>query len=133
MMIGTFTHKIDASGRVSLPSSFRASWPGDIILFLNSSLGVIESCTEKKFQEIAHKINAGSTEYMGKDFTGRDILMNSVRLNISAEGRIRLPDNFVNEIRALDVVTFIGLYDRFQIHGKKSAQVIESLSKKKKE
>lgn len=120
MMIGRFTHKVDGVGRVSLPSSFRASWPEEIILYLNTEKGVIESCTEKRFQEISNRVTAGSTDFLGKDFSGRDIIINSVKLRMSAEGRIKLPAKFISAIHAKDSVIFVGLNDRFQIHGEKT-------------
>ena len=122
--VSTFTNKIDAKGRVSIPAPFRAVLERDG--YGSASLGGIycypsldAPALDAGGERLAKKIDgllSGLPDYSDERDELSVALYGDVQiLSIDGDGRIVLPQN-LREHAGLDgTVTFVGLGDKFQM------------------
>ena len=122
--VSTFTNKIDAKGRVSIPASFRAvlgrdSYSGDegsgIYCYPTLDAPALDAGGER----LAKKIDAllsGLPDYSDERDQLSVALYSDVQvLNIDGDGRIVLPPGLRNQAGISTEATFVGMGDKFQI------------------
>ena len=115
---GTFTNKIDAKGRLSVPAPFRAilQQRGLTSVALHPSL--FEQCLEgaglDRFEKLGQK-QEDSFKASADDELA-DLVMADLRdLGLDGEGRLVLPDEFMAAAKLSDQATFVGARWKFQI------------------
>jgi MraZ protein len=115
---GTYTNKIDAKGRLSVPAPFRAviQQRGLTSVALHPSL--FERCLDgagrDRFENLTLK-QADSFVGGTKD-EAADLIMADLRdLALDGEGRIVLPDEFMAAASLTDQAAFVGAGWKFQI------------------
>lgn len=115
---GTFTNKIDAKGRLSVPAPFRAviSSRGLTSVALHPSL--FETCLEgagrDRFENLTLKQEDSFTRAGADDVA--DLIMGDLRdLALDGEGRIVLPDEFMAAAKLSTEAAFVGGGWKFQI------------------
>ena len=122
--VSTFTNKIDAKGRVSVPAPFRAVLERDI--FGSGSLGGIycypsldAPALDAGGERLAKKIDgllAGLPDYSDERDELSVALYGDVQiLSIDGDGRIVLPQSLRAHAGLNGAVTFVGLGDKFQM------------------
>ena len=122
--VSTFTNKIDAKGRVSIPASFRAVLERDG--YSQGSLGGIycypaidAPALDAGGERLAKKIDgllSGLPDYSDERDELSVALYGDVQvLGIDGDGRIVLPESLRRHAGLEDLVTFVGLGDKFQI------------------
>jgi MraZ protein len=122
--VSTFTNKIDAKGRVSIPASFRAvlehdgyrgSGPSGIYCYPSLDAPALDCGGER----LAVKIDgllAGLADYSDERDELSVALYGEVQiLSIDGDGRIILPEELRAHAELSAQVTFVGLGDKFQI------------------
>ena len=129
--VSTFTNKIDAKGRVSIPAPFRAvlerdgysqgaagtaaAGLGGIYCYPSIDAPALDGGGER----LARKIDGllrGLADYSDERDELSVALYGDVRiLNIDGDGRITLPDALRNHAGLAGHVTFVGLGDKFQM------------------
>ena len=115
---GTFTNKIDAKGRLSVPAAFRAviHARGRDAIALHPAL--FESCLEGAgFDRYENLIGALQDGFVAeKSDEAAELIMEELReLMFDGEGRIVLPDEFMAKAQLKDQASFVGRGWKFQI------------------
>ena len=114
---GTFTNKIDAKGRISVPAKFRSvtaaqEFPG-IICFPS----LIDPCIEGGGPDLEAEIDTMLSR-LDPFSRERNVLANmlkaqSAELMFDADGRVSLPEMLTSKAGIIDHVTFVGLGNKF--------------------
>jgi MraZ protein len=122
--VSTFTNKIDAKGRVSIPAPFRAVLERDgygqggsagIYCYPSLDAPALDAGGERLAQKIDGLL-AGLPDYSDERDELSVALYGDVQiLAIDGDGRIVLPQGLRHHAGILDQVTFVGLGDKFQM------------------
>ena len=114
---GTYTNKIDAKGRLSVPAPFRAviQQRGLTSVALHPSLReqCLDGAGRDRFENLALK---QEDSFSGRISDEDALVMGDLRdLALDGEGRIVLPDEFMAAAKLTDQGTFVGAGWKFQI------------------
>jgi MraZ protein len=118
--VSTFTNKIDAKGRVSIPASFRAvlerdGYAGGIYCYPSLDAPALDAGGERLAQKIDGLL-AGLPDYSDERDELSVALYGDVQvLSIDGDGRIVLPQALRSHAGLQSEVTFVGLGDKFQM------------------
>jgi MraZ protein len=119
--VSTFTNKIDAKGRVSVPAPFRAVLErdgysaGGIYCYPSLDAPALDAGGERLAQKIDGLL-AGLPDYSDERDELSVALYGDVQLlAIDGDGRIVLPEGLRRHAGLQDQVTFVGLGEKFQI------------------
>jgi MraZ protein len=122
--VSTFTNKIDAKGRVSIPASFRAvltrdSYAGGegsgIYCYPSLDAPALDAGGERLAKKIDGLLS-GLPDYSDERDQLSVALYSDVQvLNIDGDGRIVLPPALRQQAGIATEVTFVGMGDKFQI------------------
>ena len=118
VFLSTFENKVDRKGRVSVPASFRAVLEQQtslgIILYPSFKHACIEGNGDERIQEIVNSIDALDA-FSDEAENLQTILADARQLTIDSDGRIILPQDFINYADLDGAATFVGLGKSFQI------------------
>jgi MraZ protein len=121
LFLGTHSNKVDRKGRVSVPSTFRSALSQEafqgIVLYRSLSHDhVIEGCGMGYFERIAAAASSQMDVFSAQmdDFSSV-IAAGSVQLTWDPEGRIVLPAHMLELDGITEQVTFVGMFQRFQL------------------
>lgn len=118
--LSTYTNKVDAKGRISIPARFRqvvaeGDFPG-VVIFPSFTAPCLEGVSMERMEEIAEMIDA---EFEPFDETygafAHSILADSYELTFDGDGRVLFPEELLDHANIGDHATFVGLGKRFQI------------------
>jgi transcriptional regulator MraZ len=118
--VSTFTNKIDAKGRVSIPAPFRAvlerdGYAGGVYCYPSLDAPALDAGGERLAQKIDGLL-AGLPDYSDERDELSVALYGDVQvLSIDGDGRIVLPQSLRTHAGIQSEVTFVGLGDKFQI------------------
>ena len=118
--VSTFTNKIDAKGRVSIPAPFRAvlerdGYAGGIYCYPSLDAPALDAGGERLAQKIDGLL-AGLPDYSDERDELSVALYGDVQvLAIDGDGRIVLPQPLRTHAGLQSEVTFVGLGDKFQM------------------
>jgi MraZ protein len=121
LFVSTHINKVDRKGRVSVPSSFRATladqaFPGIVVYPSFKQDAVAEGCgmdfLEKVAAASANQFDVFSPE---QDDLNTLIYSSSHQLAWDPEGRVVLPESILAHIGVVDQVSFVGMGHTFQI------------------
>ncbi|MDC9701559.1 MAG: division/cell wall cluster transcriptional repressor MraZ [Alphaproteobacteria bacterium] len=117
--VSTFTNKLDAKGRVSVPSPFRSVLArdgfGKIFCYPSLNNEALDAGGEGlicQAQTLLETLNPYSNE---RDHLSIALFGVSETLKIDNDGRIILSDRLKTHTGITDQVTFVGLGEKFQI------------------
>lgn len=116
--VSTFTNKIDAKGRVSVPASFRAvlNKEGFDGIYCYPSLDdeALDAGGRRLMDRNASLI-AGVPDSPERDLLSMALYGASENIGIDQDGRIIIPERLRQHARIGGQVTFVGLGEKFQI------------------
>ncbi len=119
LFLSTFTNKVDAKGRVSVPSQFRASlvnenFSGMIVYesFVNDS---IEGCDVERIKKISESIDNLEPFSEEREAFATAILGGAMQLAIDSDGRVILPEELLKKAQVKDRAVFVGKGSTFEI------------------
>ena len=118
--VSTFTNKIDAKGRVSIPASFRAvlerdGYAGGIYCYPSLDAPALDCGGERLAQKIDGLLS-GLPDYSDERDELSVALYGDVQvLGIDGDGRIVLPEGLRAHASLDAAITFVGLGDKFQM------------------
>ena len=115
----TITNKVDAKGRVSLPSDYRAivkELSTEIVCYRSLSAPCIEGCLEDTLDKLATEIE-NSTDFFSEtqDNLTNLIFGDAKRFAFDSTGRIVLTDKLLQHAGITDSAVFVGKGRKFQI------------------
>ncbi|MBP5352597.1 MAG: division/cell wall cluster transcriptional repressor MraZ [Alphaproteobacteria bacterium] len=119
LFMDTIINKVDAKGRVSLPSDYRAivkELSSEIVCYRSLSAPCIEGCLEDTLDKLATEIE-NATDFFSET---QDNLTNLVfgdakRFTFDSTGRIMLTEKLLAHAQITDTAVFVGKGRKFQI------------------
>lgn len=119
LFMDTITNKVDAKGRVSLPSDYRAivkELSTEIVCYRSLSAPCIEGCLEDTLDKLATEIE-NSTDFFSEtqDNLTNLIFGDAKRFPFDSTGRIVLTDKLLQHADITDAAVFVGKGRKFQI------------------
>ena len=119
LFMDTITNKVDAKGRVSLPSDYRAivkELSTEIVCYRSLSAPCIEGCLEDTLDKLATEIE-NSTDFFSEtqDNLTNLIFGDAKRFPFDSTGRIVLTDKLLQHAGITDAAVFVGKVRKFQI------------------
>ncbi len=118
--LSTYTNKVDAKGRASIPARFRSvvaegDFPG-VVIFPSFNGPFLEGVSMERMEEISDMIDA---EFEPFDETygafAHSILADAYELSFDNDGRVLFPEELLDHAHIGERATFVGLGKRFQI------------------
>mgnify|MGYP000360462869 CR=1 FL=1 len=119
LFMDTIYNKVDAKGRVSLPSDYRAivkELSTEIVCYRSLSSPCIEGCTEELLEKLASEMET-SLDFFSQT---QDDLTNLIfgdarRFTFDSTGRISLSEKLLKHAEITDTAVFVGKGRKFQI------------------
>ena len=119
IFLSTFINKIDAKGRVSVPSSFRGvleeSGFKGMICYPSPVLNSVEGCGFNRIKKLSDTIDALGPFSKERSAFSTSLLADSHQLSFDTEGRVILPNKLVEFASIKDQVSFVGMGETFQM------------------
>ena len=119
IFLSTFINKIDAKGRVSVPSSFRGvleeSGFKGMICYPLPVLNSVEGCGFNRIKKLSDTIDALGPFSKERSAFSTSLLADSHQLSFDTEGRVILPNKLVEFASIKDQVSFVGMGETFQM------------------
>jgi MraZ protein len=115
---GTFTNKVDAKGRVSVPAPFRAVIQGRGLTSIALHPSLFEPCLEGAGVDRFTNLLQGTADSFvpaARDEASELIMEDLRELPLDGEGRIVLPDEFLAKAALKEQASFVGRGWKFQI------------------
>jgi MraZ protein len=118
--LSTYTNRVDAKGRISVPAKFRAVLADQefqgVVCFPSFTGRCIEGVTMKRMEELSAMIDNDFAPFDETfDAFATSVLADSYELPFDKEGRVLLPDDLLDFAEIGAEATFVGLGKRFQI------------------
>jgi MraZ protein len=119
LFLSTFTNKVDAKGRVSVPAQFRTSLVTDnyavMIIYESFINQCIEGCDIERIKKLSESIDNLEPFSEERDAFATTVLGGSVQLSIDGDGRVILPENLLKTAKIKDLAVFVGKGSTFEI------------------
>ena len=119
LFLSTFSNKVDAKGRVSVPAQFRASLVNDnfasMVIYESFINECIEGCDLERIKKLSESIDNLEPFSEERDAFAPAVLGGSVQLSIDGDGRVILPEILLKKAKIKDVAVFIGKGSTFEI------------------
>lgn len=119
LFMDTIINKVDAKGRVSLPSDYRAivkELSTEIVCYRSLSAPCIEGCLEESLDKLANVIE-DATDFFSEtqDNLTNLIFGDAKRFTFDSTGRIMLSEKLLKHANITDTAVFVGKGRKFQI------------------
>ena len=119
IFLSTFINKIDAKGRVSVPSSFRSVLEENgfkgMICYPSPVLNSVEGCGFNRIKKLSDTIDALGPFSTERSAFSTSLLADSYQLSFDTEGRVILPNKLIEFASIEDRVSFVGMGETFQM------------------
>lgn len=119
LFLSTFTNKVDAKGRVSVPSQFRAQLVNEnssfLVLYESFINDAIEGCDIERIKKISESIDNLDPFSEERDAFATAILGGSFQLSIDGDGRVVIPENLLKKAKIKTTAIFVGKGSTFEI------------------
>jgi MraZ protein len=117
--VSNVTNRLDAKGRVSIPSSFRQVLARDgfdgLFIYPALDIAALDAGGHALLGEIDRMLDSEAPGSHGRDHLATALLGVSDVLKIDPEGRVQLTDSLKDAAGLTDHVTFVGLGNKFQL------------------
>ncbi|NDE90973.1 MAG: division/cell wall cluster transcriptional repressor MraZ [Alphaproteobacteria bacterium] len=129
LFLSSTTNKVDKKGRVSVPSSFRSALGDEvqngIVVFRSLQVDALDACSLKHLDILSASLEKLSLTPEMYELIETTIFGGSVQLQIDADGRIVLPEHFMQAVGIEDEAAFVGRRRTFQIWNPKKFNAYE--------
>ena len=133
LFMDTIINKVDAKGRVSLPSDYRAivkELSTEIVCYRSLTAPCIEGCTEELLDKLATDIE-NATDFFSET---QDNLTNLIfgdarRFTFDSTGRIMLTEKLLKHAGIGDTAVFLGKGRKFKIWNPENGEQDEARSR----
>jgi MraZ protein len=118
--LGQHQNRLDAKGRVSVPSAYRAALKhltgsSEMVLRPSFTHACIEAWPTSRFNELEKSLNALDVFSAEYEDLSTAIYANAYPVEADKDGRILLPEFLMKHAGLSDAVTFMGAGQTFQI------------------
>jgi len=119
LFMDTITNKVDAKGRVSLPSDYRAivkESESQIVCYRSLTSPCVEGCLEDMLEKLATEIENGNDFFsQEQDDLTNLIFGDARRFLFDSTGRIVLSEKLLQHAQITNTAVFVGKGRKFQI------------------
>lgn len=117
LFLSTFVNRIDKKGRVSVPAPFRAALSEQsVVLYPSYKNNAIEGVSVSSMQVLADRMDDNFALFSDEHDDMATVLFGeSVQLSFDENGRISLPQNFIDFANIDGEMAFVGMGKKFQI------------------
>lgn len=120
LFLSTTINKLDKKGRVSVPSTFRSALAGEnfqgVVLFQSYTNQCIEGVGMSAMSDFASRIDNNFDVFSDEhDDMATIIFGESQQLSFDKDGRITLPQKFIDFMEIEESIAFVGLGQKFQL------------------
>jgi MraZ protein len=119
LFFDTIINKVDAKGRVSLPSEYRAivkEQDTSIVCYRSFTRPCIEGCTEDMMENLANDILTTHDFFSEEQDELTDLIFGDAkRVSFDTTGRTVLSEKFLKHAGIKDKAVFVGKGNKFQI------------------
>lgn len=137
LFLSTYTNKVDAKGRISVPSQFRGSLVTEesngVVLYESFINDCIEGCGLDRIRKISDSIDVLDPFSEERDAFATAVLGGSFQLSIDSDGRIIVPGALLKKAKIKKQAVFVGkgptfeiwepnAFDKFMANAKKEAR-----------
>jgi MraZ protein len=123
LFFDTITNKVDAKGRVSLPSDYRAivkEFDTSIVCYRSFTRPCIEGCTEGMMENLANDILTTHDFFSEEQDELTDLIFGDAKkVSFDSTGRTLLSEKFLKHAGIKDKAVFVGKGNKFQIWNEK--------------
>jgi len=138
LFLSTFINKIDAKGRVSVPSQFRASLINEsfsgMVIYESFVNECIEGCDIERIKKLSESIDNLDPFSEERDAFATAVLGGSTQISIDGDGRALLPSDLLRKVKIKNELVFVGKGSTFEIwEPKKFATYMDKAKKDAKE
>lgn len=134
LFLSTYVNKVDKKGRVSIPAPFRSALgngtgPSEVIVFRSLQAQALDACSIAYLDQLGAALDDPDTPADYRDLIETTVFGGSVRLPIDPEGRIILPQEFVEFAGIGEGCAFVGRRKIFQIWEPEALKAYEAASR----
>ena len=119
IFLSNTVNKIDAKGRVSIPSQFRSVLENQgfagVYLYPSFTTQSIDGGGESLINQIAQSIEKMQLFAEETDALATALFSETYQLNYDQDGRVSLPGSLIKHAELKDKVTFAGIGQKFQM------------------
>lgn len=119
LFLSTYINKIDRKGRVSVPSSFRATLThqptGGVIVFKSYTLPALEAYHMDRMKALSDSLDQLDLFSENQEDLAAALFADAQHLTWDQEGRILIPDSFRAFAHLEEAVAFVGRGPTFQL------------------
>jgi len=120
LFLSTTINKLDKKGRVSVPSPFRSALAQEnfqgVVLFQSYTQQAIEGVGMSAMSDYANRIDNNFDVFSDDHDDMATILFGeSIQLGFDKDGRITLPQKFIDFMQIDDEIAFVGMGQKFQL------------------
>ena len=119
MLIGEYTHTLDAKRRLSLPSKFRKEI-GKKVVVTNGLENCLFVYSVKQWEKVTKKLTELSFGQANTRDFNRFMLGGAVESEVDSIGRILIPDFLKDFANLKGKVSVVGVHDRIEIWNEKA-------------
>lgn len=118
---GTYEIKLDAKGRMALPSRFRSEFPENRLIITKGYEACLTIYPLDEFEKVFDQINQLSDFVVENRTLKRTIIPNSAELEFDSNGRILVPKNLLSlvgidkDVKLLGVGRYIEVWDNSRL------------------
>ena len=105
MLVGDYTHNVDAKGRVFVPAKFRLV-PGQRFYMCRGVGGCIRAYSEEEFAKVVELLDSATVRDIKAK---RRVLASTVDVDMDSQGRVLLPETLRQKVGITDKVRIIGM------------------------
>lgn len=141
LFLSTTINKLDKKGRVSVPSNFRAALIQEefegVVLFQSYTQQAIEGIGMSAMESLSQRVDNTFDFFSDNHDDMAAILFGeSIQCGFDGDGRITLPQDFIDFMGIEDKIAFVGLGQKFQLwkpekFEKRKAEARQALKNKK--
>ena len=120
LFLSTFINRIDKKGRVSVPASFRASLTEGghqgVVLYPSYKNNAIEGVSVDTMSDLGNRMDNNFAMFSDEHDDMATVLFGeSIQLSFDENGRISLPQQFIEFANLDGEMAFVGMGNKFQI------------------
>ena len=117
LLTGTYVRTLDEKGRFSVPKRLRDALPNGVIYVAPGTDGSLSLYPEPTFSELAQTLQQGSPAGQDVRAFSRLFYAQSDRLELDAQGRVRVPPELgrLGRLEAVNEVVLIGVGDHLEV------------------
>ena len=134
--VGSYENKVDAKGRVSVPSRYRAAidkgaYPG-IVIAPSFETGALDACDYERITDVAAALDDPDLYSPEQRLQAEQILAMSIELPFDDNGRVLIPRELLDHAGIDGKALFAGVGPTFQIwnpkqHAEHKARAMQSV------